>query len=537
MRILQSFLLHFLTAAAGLLVFNAVILGSPQEEMSVKEAIAALQARIDRQDKQIEALMQTVASQQQVIDRIRRRPGPAAVQTVSTNPAAVAEALPADTAPEPAQPASAGELAVVEALQQQQNTVIDDLTKKVEAATANIAGFRLSGDFRFRADVQARSSNAVAGPLQNIRSRYRVRFNLDKDFEPKFRFHLQLSTAPPATQTTNDQDFGAMAIKHPFSIAEAYLDFHPTSRVSLRGGRMEEAFADNMRLLWDDDVRFNGFQQVANVPLQSKVFKNIEFRAGEYFLSNPNVQILAANSPFVAAGYQPGQKVRDANLFHPGVIVTGDLGMRWSHQAIADIQLYRNQNQIQLSSTAAGFPVVINNTIGFMLSAPPSAVGNATTTPGGAIYTAGRYQIARLAYRIQDRGLKFGQREMPLFFDFQVARNAGTHAQRDAMMASVNLGAVRQLGDVRFLYQYAIKDANSIIAQFTDDDLGTGVTTNIAVHAIRFDLGLSRSLQWQNLLFLQNERRPNNPAQNFFVPLQRGANLTYRYLGQLSFSF
>ena len=175
----QSLLLHFLTAVAGLLLFNAMILGSPQEEMSVKEAVAALQARIDRQDKQIEVLMRTVASQQQVIDRIRRVPGPAAVQTVSTNPGPVAEALPADAAPEPA---SAGELAVVEALQQQQNTVIDDLTKKVDAATANIAGFRLSGDFRFRADVQARSSNAVAGPLQNIRSRYRVWFNVDKDF-------------------------------------------------------------------------------------------------------------------------------------------------------------------------------------------------------------------------------------------------------------------------------------------------------------------------------------------------------------------
>ncbi len=211
--------------------------------------------------------------------------------------------------------------------------------------------------------------------------------------------------------------------------------------------------------------------------------------------------------------------------------------MRWSHQAIADIQFYRNQNQIQLSSTAAGFPLVISNTISLALSGPPPAVGNATTSAGGAIYTAGRYQIARLAYRIQDRNLKIGQRDMPLFFDFQVARNVGTHALRDSMMASVNLGAVRQLGDVRFLYQYAIKDANSIIAQFTDDDLGTGATTNIAVHAIRFDLGLSRSLQWQNLLFLQNERRPNNPAQNFFVPVQRGANLTYRYLGQLSFTF
>ena len=133
---------------------------------------------------------------------------------------------------------------MVEAFQQQQNSAIDNLTQKVDSVLGNLGGFKFSGDFRFRADMQARSANAVAGPLQNIRSRYRVRLNVDKDFEPKFRFHLQLSTGPFATQTTNDQDFGAMAVKHPFSIAEAYLDFHPTSRVSLRGGRMEEAFAD-----------------------------------------------------------------------------------------------------------------------------------------------------------------------------------------------------------------------------------------------------------------------------------------------------
>src|SRR5438552_9183105 len=121
---------------------------------------------------------------------------------------------------------------------------------------------------------------------------------------------------------------------------------------------MEEVFADNTRFLWDDDVRLNGFQQIATVPLGSKVVKSIEFRSGEYFLSNPNVPILAASSPFVTAGYQAGQKVRDANLFHPGVVIAGDLGAKWTHQATADIQLYRNQNQIQRSSTAAGFPVV-----------------------------------------------------------------------------------------------------------------------------------------------------------------------------------
>ena len=472
----------------------------PASMEAIMEEISALRALITEQQRQIEQLQNAL--------NIAGAPADAAA------PAAIQPA-------QPQAPAAQGE----------------DVSKRLEAVAGGLAGFKFSGDFRFRADVQARKGNSVAGPLQNIRSRYRIRLNADKEIDPKFRFHFQLSTGPSNVQTTNDQDFGAMAVKQPFSIAEAFIDYHPSSKLSLRGGRMEEVFADNSRFLWDDDVRFNGFQQTATVSLRSKAFNKIEFRSAEYFLSNPNIPILAATSPYVTAGYQPGHKVRDANLFHPGLVVSGDLGARWTQQTTADIQLYRNQNQIQLSSTAAGFPVVINNSIGFMLSAPPSAIGNATTVPGGAIYTAPRYQVARLAYRITNRGILVSGREMPLYFDFQASRNVGTHSLRDAIMATANFGQVRQFGDVRLLYQFAIKDANSIIAQFTDDDLGTGLTTNIAVHAVRFDLGLTRSLQWQNLFFIQNERRANNPAVQFFVPVQRGANATYRYLGQLAFSF
>ena len=478
---------------------------------------AAIEAR-EEKPVSMEAIMEEIATLRTLIEVQQRQIEELQNRTVTETAAAVTPGLPKAQTP----PA---------------NAQATDLEKRVDTLSTGLAGFKLSGDFRFRADVQSRTGNAIAGPLQNVRSRYRVRLNADKDIDPKFRFHIQLSTGPYSTQTTNDQDFSAMAVKHPFSIAEVYVDYHPNSKVALRGGRMEEVFADNMRFLWDDDVRFNGFQQNATVGLGAKAFKTLEFRSGEYFLSNPNVAVLAADSPYVAAGYPPGQKVRDANLFHPGLVIAGDLGMRWTHQTTADIQLYRNQNQIQLSSTAAGFPVVISNSIGLSLSGPIGAVGNATTTAGGAIYTAGRYQIARLAYRITNRGIRIGTRELPMYLDFQAARNVGTHRLRDAMMASANLGTVRQFGDVRFLYQYAIKDANSIIAQFTDDDLGTGATTNIAVHAIRFDLGLTRSLQWQNLFFIQAARRANDPSQQFFVPVQRGASTTYRYLGQLAFSF
>ena len=147
------------------------------------------------------------------------------------------------------------------------------------------------------------------------------------------------------------------------------------------------------------------------------------------------------------------------------------------------------------------------------------------------------FHIVRASYRIDHKGVKVGNAEMPLWFNFQLSRNVGADFLRDAVMGSVNLGAVKKAGDVRLLYQYAIKDANSLISQFTDDDLGTGSGVNIAVHALRFDLGLTRFLQWQNLFFIQHERRGSNPSELFFVPLQRGANATFRYLGQLAFTF
>ncbi len=459
-----------------------------------------------------------------------------AIPTVPGGAGDTAQASPLPVMTAPAAPLASP---VTQAEVQQYAAKVDDLGKKMEAAFKNLGGFRFSGDFRLRMDVQARSSNTIAGPLQNIRSLYRLRLNVDKELDPRVRFHMQFSTGPLNNGLSNDAELAGTVAKHPFFIAEAYADFHPSSNFSLRGGRMEEIFADNTRFLWDDDVRFNGFHQVVKLPFQAKAFgiKSVELRAAEYILSNPNVPVLSSTSPFVSAGFQSGQKVRDANLFHPGFVLKGDLATNWSHQFISDIQIYRNPNQLQLSSTASGFPVTVSNALGIALSGPMTGTGNATTSPGGALYSAPHFQIVRVTYRLEHTGWTFRGREMPAWLDFQAARNTGTSRLRDAFMVSANAGTVKGFGDVRFLYQFAIKDANSLMSQFTDNDLGTGTGVNIAVHAVRFDLGLTRFLQWHNLLFIQNERRPSNPAERLFVPLQRGANTTFRYLGQLAFTF
>jgi len=500
--------MHRLKTQYGLLVM-LLQLSAPGLTFAADEAdLTALRSKLESQQRQIEELQAAVQEQAKLLQRL-----------TAQSPAAEPKALGAS-----AQPAA-------------QAVSVQQLSKQVEADSRNIAGFRFSGDFRFRLDVQARSSNEFAGPLQNIRSRYRVRVNVDKELDPRFRFHMQLSTGPYNVGITNDQDYGGTVAKHPFSIAEAYVDYHPNSIISLRTGRMEEIFADNTRFLWDDDVRFNGFQQIVKLPVNVPGIKTIEFRSGEYILSNPNVPVLAPTSPFVTAGYQPGQKIRAANLFHPGFVIRGDLAPSWSHQVFSGFEIYRNANQIQLASTAAGFPVLVSNALGLVLAGPMTGTGNATTAAGGAVLNARNFQIVHAGYRLERKGIKLGAREMPGWLDFQVSRNVGTGKLRDAFMASANLGTIQKTGDVRFLYQFAIKDANSMISQFTDDDLGTGTGVNIAVHALRFDLGITRFLQWQNLLFIQNERRANNPQENFFVPLQRGANPTLRFLGQLAFSF
>src|SRR5439155_14100778 len=122
-------------------------------------------------------------------------------------------------------------------------------------------------------------------------------------------------------------------------------------------------FADNMRFVWDDDVRFNGFQEVLKLPVGKPGARidRIELRAGEYILTNPNIAILSPTSPFASAGFTVGRSVRAANLFHPGIVVAGGLGGAWRHQMSVDLPVYCNPNQIQLASTAAGFPVLVNN--------------------------------------------------------------------------------------------------------------------------------------------------------------------------------
>jgi TolA-binding protein len=184
------------------------------EYQSLSAKLAELQAQLRQQQEQIERLNAALAEQREILEER----GTSRLAKFTT-----AEA-PVSSNRIEAQTNGSSDPAVSQEVEQY-STKVEELGKKLENATANLGGFKFSGDFRFRLDGQLRSGNDIAPPLQNVRSRYRVRLNADKDVDSQFRFHLQLSTGPYNVGTTNDQDMAGTIAKHPVSIAEVRRRF------------------------------------------------------------------------------------------------------------------------------------------------------------------------------------------------------------------------------------------------------------------------------------------------------------------------
>jgi hypothetical protein len=501
------------------------------KEVTVSDRVRLLETELERQNTKLDELQKTIADQQLAIKALLERlsEGPPASADAPVNP--VPAKAPAETETATAQT-------------QSQSPSVEQRLAKVEGQAIHIGPLRLSGDFRLRFDGTFRSASDPGDPplqhLQNARARYRLRLNFDTDLYPTLSFHGQLATGPLNNPQTLDQDFGSVTARHPMAISEAWIDYHPTKAVQLQAGRVQAIFADNSRFLFDDDIRFNGFNEryIWALKKNGAYVSNIDFRAGQYILTNPNVAIVAPNSPLARAGEIVGSTGRASNLFHQGLLINQTFNERWSDQIGADVQLYRNPNQIQLASTADGVALVVQPGLGITLSGPLTGNGTATTTPGGAIYTAPGFQVARLAYRLNYAGFKHNDHNFPVTLNLQFARNMGTGLnERDAMLAALQVGRITKRGDTAFLYVFSIKGANSLISQVTDDDLGTGSGVNIRTSHFRFEYGIARKVTLQSLFFFQQSLRSSGQYPNFFVPLGSFAPTTYRIQQQLVFSF
>jgi Putative porin len=493
-------------------------------ETNVTERVRLLESELERQNSKLDQLQKTLLEQQQTIQTLLEKLTGQPVATVIS--AKEAEA-PVGIAAEP-----------------QQTSTVEQRLTKLEGQALKIGPVRFSGDFRLRFDGTFRSATEPPDPplehVQNARARYRLRLNFDTDIHPNVSFHGQLATGPLNNQLSTNQDFTSMTVRAPFSLSEAWIEYRPKKSLQLQGGRVLDIFADNSRFLFDDDIRFNGFNEkyTASFKPNGAYLSSLELRAGQYILSTPNVAVIQPNSPLARAGEVVGTAGRSATLFHQGLLANQTFNKKWNSQIGGDIQLYRHPNQIQLASTTDGLVLLVQPGIGVALSGPLPGTGNATTTPGGVVYTAPGFQVARLTYRLNYAGFTRDDHVYPVTLNLQFARNVATGLnERDAMLAALQLGRITKRGDMSFLYVFAIKGANAMISQVTDDDLGTNTGVNIRTSHFRFEYGITRKVTFQSLFFFQNSLRRSGQYPNFFVPLGDFAPTTYRVQQQLVFAF
>ena len=499
-------------------------------EVNVTERVRLLETELERQNAKLDQLQKTLEEQQLTIKALLEK------LSVPTNPeVALAKEsgtlapTASTTAPAPAEP---------------QTPTVEQRLDKLESQAIKIGPVRVSGDFRLRAEGTFRSATEPPDPpldhVQNVRMRYRVRLNFDTEIHPNLSFHAQLASGALNNPTSLNQDFTSLTVRAPIAISEAWIDYRPTKSVQLQVGRVENVFADNSRFLFDNDIRFNGFNEkyVHSFESNGLNVSTLELRAGQYILTNPNVAVIAPNSPLARAGAVIGTTGRSANLFHQGLLVNQTFNKRWNSQLGGDLQIYRHPNQIQLASTQEGLVLLVQPGIGIALSGPLPGTGNATTTPGGAIYTAPGFQVARVTYRLNYAGFKRGDHVFPVTFNVQLARNVATGLnERDALLTALQIGRATKRADMGFLYVFTIKGANSMISQVTDDNLGTGTGVNVRTHHFRFEYGISRKVRFESLLFIQNSLRRSGQFPNFFVPVGDFAPTQYRLQQQLIFTF
>ena len=535
-RAVQLFLFFCFVSLAAPLVnaqdaANAPKTPSSTDDSFVLERVRQLEAEVEKQNSKLDQLQKTITEQQLAIHALLEKLNPGKAGDAGLAPASTATTTPVE--------ATAAETAA-----QPQPQSVEQRLAKVEGQVLRVGPFRLSGDLRLRFDGIFRPSTQPPDPplehVQNARARYRFRLNLDTDLYPTLSFHAQLATGPLNNQLSSNQDFASMTVRHPFAISEAWMEYRPKKSLTLQGGRVQSIFADNSRFIFDDDIRFNGFNEkyVKTFKGNGAYVSSLELRAGQYILSTPNVAVIAPGSPLARAGEVVGSTGRSATMFHQGFLVNQKFNDDWSDQFGGDVQIYQHPNQIQLASAPDGVALLVQPGIGITLSGPLPGTGNATTTPGGAIYTASGFQIARITYRLNYNGWKVGQHAYPLLFNVQMARNVATGVnERDAILTALQIGRITKKGDTSFLYVFTIKGANSMISQLTDDDLGTNTGVNIRTNHFRFEYGIAKKVTLQSLFFIQDSIRSSGQYPRFFVPLSAFTPRTYRIQQQIQFTF
>lgn len=510
-------------------VHHAKAPSTAEQLRKAQQDAAAAEARAAETQQEVDALKQALAEQSRQIQQLQQSMQ-AQKQSAEQTRQTVQQQLPQQDQ----------KIQQVQQQVQSLNQTVSQVKPEVEKAQAEtdkrvskmenvMERSNVSGDFRVRFDGITRSAMpGGAGSMENLRGRYRFRLNYGFQVAKGLSVHAQLASGPTNNQLTDNQDFGTYANKNPISINQAYVHYAPVKWIELNGGRIPEIFGEGSQFVMDPDLNFNGFSQLVQLGKGSDNWTG-KVTAAQYILTNPNVQ---QTDPATTL------RLRTSAIFGESLRVTSP---EFNHMnTYFEIRDYAVRDPNQLASeigSGKGVPGVGYTTDGL------PGIGNQIIANPNANLKGVQPFVYVTGFNTAEATLGFDHKApagtaWAWGAEARVARNLDASVKRDAAYLRAYIGSTSKPGQVKFIYTYKYAEADSMLAAFTDDDIGTQNNTDIKAHIFMADWLVIPHVNIQNIFFIE---KPINYASTFngtpLVKTVQPQNTTLRLQSQILFSF
>ncbi len=349
----------------------------------------------------------------------------------------------------------AAENAALKAAQEESATTISEVETTVAAMPASSESWsdrvRLDGDFRYRYETID-----PEGSSSRERNRIRARTNVKADVTDKMEVGFGLATGGDDPVSTN-QTIGGGGSSKSVVLNLAYVDWEAADGLHLFAGKFKNPMTrvGGQPLLWDGDWTPEGLA--------------LNYQRDWFFVK--------ALGTFLESDTR-----NDEDQFYWGGQF-GGTGM------LGDVKLTGGVGYFSIPTkgeiTTYGDPTDPDDYFGnTAVEAGGLACGSTPDTDCVYLYD---YELTQV---FGEASFEIGDWPALVFFDYV---NNGDASDNDTgWTLGTKIGAAKDRGQMQFMYYYADKEADSMLALVTDSDFGGGGTDSKG-HWLQFNYGINKS--------------------------------------------
>lgn len=368
--------------------------------------------------------------------------------------------------------------------QQDMQKDLDDTKDQIDMVKEMLPKVKLTGDAAFRYEMVSPQAN-MFGAISNS-PQVRLRLGAVGENSGGFVFGTRISTSSANDITNAFVSLGNLNSKFGVNLDQLYVAARPwDGMLDLTFGRHANPFMRTTELAWDEDVTFDGAYLKLNFGDKYNYFSVL----GDYSILSmfgvPAASMAGTNLTAPRVGkFSPMETAANSGTTGMGSL---GLGLGFGNEETFMFKLAGNYHQVSNPNTLIGKSVSLNPNSNLISADGKSYVSNFQLA-GGSV-KLGLFPSAYLpvvihgdAYYNLGAGAQAGANDAAL--KDQAMKNAL------GFVAGIKFGKLEEAGNIMLGYQYKMLGIDSVLAQYTEDQLGG---TNILAHAVNLGIQLDNS--------------------------------------------